>query len=263
MQFDVLDHGFVRVVDKMGSDAAVVQAARVSYGAGTTTPSSDRGLIRYLMSHRHTSPFEMCEIKLHVKLPIFVARQWIRHRTANVNEVSGRYSVLPSEFYVPELDQVCYQHQTNKQGRAEPIEANRAEEIQKYLRSASSVGFMMYDHMIKDHDLARETARIVLPLSTYTEWYWKIDIHNLLHFLNLRLDGHAQWEIRQYADVIKNILREWMPITVEAFENYVENAVTLTQDQLSYLLYRARGGDPLKEAVGLTSREIVAVDDLL
>ncbi len=223
-EFKVLDHGFVRLVDYMGSDAAIVQAARVSYGKGTRKVSEDRGLIRYLMRHRHTSPFEMVEFKFHVKLPIFVARQWIRHRTANVNEYSGRYSVMKEEFYLPDSEDIRYQSEVNKQGRSEDeVPAELREKLLDILRDSQKHAYEHYEQFV-DEGLARELARINLPLSLYTEWYWKIDLHNLLHFLNLRLDRHAQLEIRKYAEVMADMVRVVCPVAWEAFEDYVLNA---------------------------------------
>ena len=243
-QRKILDHGFVRVVDTMGNDEAVVQAARVSYGKGTKKTSEDRGLIRYLMRQRHTSPFEMCEIKLHVRLPIFVARQWIRHRTANVNEVSGRYSELPKEFYVPELHRVMEQSTTNKQGSGEEM----PEQVQNDFRVGSqyhaSDDFDFYEKFL-EKGVTREIARINLPVSTYTEWYWKVDVHNLLHFLKLRTDPHAQWEIREYANAIAEMFQQWMPLTYEAFEDYVLNAVTFSAAEQKALGSIIVGGSPV------------------
>lgn len=227
-----LDKGFVRLVDSMGSDAAIVQAARVSYGAGTKKVSEDRGLIRYLMRHAHTTPFEMVEFKFHVKLPIFVARQWIRHRTANVNEYSGRYSVMPDEFYVPDAEQIRPQSSTNKQGRAEETFSDtEAASIQALLQEGQQRAYNDYAALL-ENNFARELARINLPVSQYTEWYWKIDLHNLFHFLRLRLDAHAQYEIRVYADAMAQIVREIVPIAYQAFEDYALHAIRLTQPEL-------------------------------
>lgn len=235
----VLDRGFVRVVDYMGGDQAVVQAARVSYGRGTKKISEDRGLIRYLMRNLHTSPFEMAEIKLHVKLPIFVARQWIRHRTANVNEYSARYSILDNEFYLPELRHLAPQSKLNRQGRDDELPPKEAEEALELLRSEAVRSYSTYEHLLnrgKDdrmidparRGLARELARLPLSLNFYTQWYWKIDVHNLLHFLRLRTDVHAQYEIRAYAEVLSDILRQWMPLTFEAFTDYQLSAFNLS-----------------------------------
>ena len=234
-QFDVLDHGFVRLIDYMGSDAAIVQAARVSYGAGTKKVSEDRGLIRYLMRNRHTSPFEMVEFKFHVKLPIFVARQWIRHRTANVNELSGRYSVMKEEFYVPSEDDIRHQSTDNKQGRASgmaPEDLRRR--LVEYLNKSQKDTYESYQGFVED-DLARELARIALPLSLYTEWYWKIDLHNLFHFLRLRLDAHAQLEIRKYALVMADMVKAVCPVAYEAFEDHILNSVSFSGPELKAL----------------------------
>lgn len=231
----VLDHGHVTLIDFMGSDAAVLQAARISTGAkASKSPEEDRGLLRYMMRARHTSPFEMCEIKLHVKLPIFVARQWIRHRTANVNEMSARYTELPEEFYIPAIEQVQAQSTDNRQGRAGKINDATAQNFIDYMEDECRNTFSSYRIDIED-GISRELARIPLPLSTYTEWFWKIDLHNLLHFLKLRTDAHAQWEIRQYADVIAKLVKLWVPITYEAFEDYVVNARTFSAEEMKLL----------------------------
>ena len=258
----VLDHGFVRVVDVMGDDSAVVQAARVSYGDGTKSVREDEGLIRYLMRHWHTTPFEMCEIKFHVKLPIFVARQWIRHRTANTNEYSARYSEVKDEFYVPEPEQVRAQSKTNKQGRGEKLDAEASEEFLQGLRYINSESFYTYHSGLHELNVARETSRIVLPLNTYTEWYWKTDLHNLLHFCRLRADPHAQWEIRQYAEAILKIVEQWVPATYRAFVDYRLNAHTFSGPEME-LLRRLinRPGESVvlqfKEGqLGLTNREM-------
>ncbi len=234
-EFKVLDHGFVRLVDFMGSDAAIVQGARVSYGKGTKKVSEDRELIRYLMRHRHTSPFEMVEFKFHVKLPIFIARQWIRHRTANVNEYSGRYSVMKDEFYVPEADEIRFQSTVNKQGRsAEEVPEQLKQNYLDYLASSHKDCYGKYREFI-DAGLAREIARIALPLSLYTEWYWKIDLHNLLHFLKLRIDPHAQKEIRLYAICMADMVRVICPMAFEAFEDYILNSVTFSGPEINAL----------------------------
>jgi len=234
-QFDVLDHGFIRLIDYMGSDSAIVQAARVSYGEGTKKISEDRALIRYLMRHRHTSPFEMVEFKFHVKLPIFVARQWIRHRTANVNELSGRYSIMKEEFYVPASEDIRGQSEVNKQGRSdEMVPPEVQERLVAYLNDSQKAVYDEY-HGFVDEGLARELARITLPLSLYTEWYWKIDLHNLFHFLKLRLDEHAQLEIRKYARIMADVVRTVCPTAYEAFEDFVLNAVTFSAPELSIL----------------------------
>ena len=236
-----LDHGFVRVIDYMGDEAAIVQAARVSYGAGTKTPSDDKSLIRYLLRHHHTTPFEMCEIKLHMKLPIFVARQWIRHRTANVNEYSARYSVLDREFYVPEIAEIGKQSTANKQGRADGTDDMRPEEVREIIRSSANRSFDDYEVMVADEEegdygVARELARIVTPVSTYTQWYWKVDLHNLLHFLKLRTNPHAQKEIRVFADIVARTVQAWMPNVWEAFEDYVTGAHTFSKQEMEVIL---------------------------
>ncbi len=227
----VLDHGFVRVIDYMGDDAAIVQAARVSYGKGTKKVNEDAGLINYLMRHRHSTPFEMCEIKFHIKLPIFVARQWIRHRTANVNEYSARYSILDREFYIPHPEHLAAQAKTNRQGRGELVEGVEAARVFEVLKHDSTQVYEHYIEMLNEDEsgkpikeqnkgLARELARMNLTLNYYTQWYWKVDLHNLMHFLSLRADPHAQYEIRVYAEAMLDMLKRWLPITYEAFMNY-------------------------------------------
>ncbi|HVP07227.1 MAG TPA: FAD-dependent thymidylate synthase [Candidatus Acidoferrum sp.] len=234
-EFKVLDKGFVRLVDYMGNDDSIVQAARVSYGEGTKKVQEDRGLIRYLMRHHHTTPFEMVEFKFHVKLPIFIARQWIRHRTANVNEYSGRYSIMKEEFYLPKPDDIQTQSTRNKQGRSD---TEVPDEIKtQFLGDLSRIqsdAYKVYTEAI-DKDIARELARIDLPLSLYTEWYWKIDLHNLFHFLSLRLDDHAQKEFREYAVVIADMVKTVCPVAYEAFEDYILNAVTLFGPELAVI----------------------------
>lgn len=223
----VLDHGFIRVVDYMGDDAAVVQAARVSYGRGTKKKTEDKGLINYLMRHRHSSPFEMCEIKLHVKLPIFIARQWIRHRTANVNEYSARYSILDKEFYLPSVQHLAAQSSNNRQGRGESLNENYATEVLNILKNDAEQTYDHYEYLLNEDGsnssrpgLARELARMNLPINFYTQWYWKIDLYNFMHFIALRADKHAQYEIRAYAEVMLKILKRWVPFTYEAFMDY-------------------------------------------
>lgn len=257
-----LDKGFVRLVDSMGSDAAIVQAARVSYGAGTKKVNEDRGLIRYLMRHAHTTPFEMVEFKFHVKLPIFVARQWIRHRTANVNEYSGRYSVMRDEFYVPDAAQIRPQSQSNKQGRSdETLSEAETAEILALLQNGQERSYQDYETLL-EKNFARELARINLPVSQYTEWYWKIDLHNLFHFLRLRMDAHAQYEIRVYADAMAQIVREIVPLAYEAFEDYALNAVRLTNPEMKAmkrLLVNADTAilsDAILSELGLSKREM-------
>ncbi|MEJ2119174.1 MAG: FAD-dependent thymidylate synthase [Alphaproteobacteria bacterium] len=262
----VLDHGFVRVVDYMGDDSAVVQAARVSYGRGTKRVSEDQGLINYLMRHRHTTPFEMCEIKYHVKLPIFVARQWIRHRTANVNEYSARYSILDNEFYVPSPDQLGVQSVANRQGRGEVLEGEEAARVMELLRSDAEQTYAHYQEMLNEDDagnvldasrqgLARELARMNLTLGFYTQWYWKTDLHNLLHFLSLRADAHAQWEIRVYAEVMLETVKRWVPAVYAAFMDYRMGAASLSAKGLAVVKRMLAGEAVTQEESGLSKRE--------
>ncbi len=263
----VLDHGFIRVVDYMGDDSAIVQAARVSYGKGTKQISQDRGLIRYLMRHWHTTPFEMCEIKLHVKLPIFVARQWIRHRTANVNEYSARYSVLGGEFYIPTPENLAAQSQINKQGRDQSLQGEEAKRVMEILHGDSKLCYDHYLEMLNLNEqtgealdpnklgLARELARMNLPANCYTEWYWKIDLHNLMHFCMLRADPHAQYEIRVYAEEIVNIMKKWVPLTYEAFCDYRMNAMHMSAQMKEAVVRMIKGEAVDKETVGLSQRE--------
>lgn len=281
--FKVLDHGFVRVVDYMGDDNAIVQAARVSYGKGTKKLNEDKGLIQYLLRHSHTTPFEMCEIKFHVKMPIFVARQWIRHRTANVNEYSARYSILDREFYTPLIENITPQSQTNKQGRSEEVLSS--DELMRVLEILKGDATQCYDHYMemlnlpdgvadtshtthvgvsndahmKRHEnrlgIARELARINLNLSYYTQMYWKIDLHNLMHFLRLRADSHAQYEIRAYAEQMLKILKMWLPHTYEAFENYALNAVRISGQGKSVICRMIAGEKVSQENSGMSQRE--------
>lgn len=230
-----LDKGFIRLVDYMGNDDSIVQAARVSYGKGTKSISEDKSLIRYLMRHKHTSPFEMVEFKFHVKLPIFIARQWIRHRTANVNEYSGRYSEMKDEFYIPDINQLRPQSLINKQGRSsESLSGEVAQEIASKFEETQKKLFSEYSELL-EKDLARELARINLPLSNYTEWYWKIDLHNLFHFLRLRLDEHAQYEIRVYAEAICELIKDIIPVAYSAFEDYTLNSLSFSSIELKVL----------------------------
>ena len=264
--FNVLDHGFVRVIDYMGDDAAIVQAARVSYGRGTRRVSEDAGLIRYLMRHRHSTPFEMCEIKYHVKLPIFVARQWIRHRTANVNEYSARYSILDREFYLPAPEHLAAQSSVNRQGRGEVLGSGEAARVLDLLREDATRSYDHYVEMLNEDEsgeprdperpgLARELARMNLTLNTYTQWYWKIDLHNLLHFLSLRADAHAQYEIRVYADAMLETVRAWVPVAYQAFLDYRLGAVLLSAQMLA-AVQRMIGGEAVtQESSGLNRRE--------
>jgi thymidylate synthase (FAD) len=256
-EFKVLDRGFVRLVDYMGSDESIVQAARVSYGKGTKKVTEDRGLIRYLMRHRHTTPFEMVELKFHVKLPIFVARQWIRHRTANVNEYSGRYSIMKEEFYRPEPGDIEFQSQANKQGRTGEVPDDLKAEFRGYLEKSQKEAYDKYQEFV-GADLARELARINLPLSLYTEWYWKIDLHNLFHFLKLRLDAHAQKEIRAYAEIMAEMVRKVCPTAYEAFEDFQLNAVHLSGPEAAILSEKVADWLPTLDELcerGLSKRE--------
>jgi len=255
-----LDRGFVRLVDSMGGDDAIVQAARVSYGEGTKKSRDDRALIRYLMRHWHSTPFEMCEIKLHVKLPVFVARQWIRHRTANVNEYSARYSILDKEFYIPEKQNLASQSNINNQGRGEPIEDKEAQEIIKILETDSLRCYENYEKMLSDEGqkgLARELARMNLPMNIYTQWYWKTDLHNLFNFLRLRSDEHAQFEIREYAEKICQITKSWVPLAYEAFEEYQLHNQQLSASGLSSLKRILDGENVTQESSEMSKREWV------
>jgi thymidylate synthase (FAD) len=262
----VLDHGFVRVIDYMGDDAAVVQAARVSYGKGTKRVSEDRGLIQYLMRHRHTTPFEMCEIKYHVKLPIFVARQWIRHRTANVNEYSARYSILDNEFYLPAPEHLAVQSSANRQGRGEALAPDEAARVLDLLREDAMRAYRDYAFMLNEDEagnvadekrsgLARELARMNLSLNFYTQWYWKTDLYNLLNFLSLRADAHAQYEIRVYAEAMIGTLERWVPMTAEAFHQYRIGGAHLSANALT-VVKKMLAGEPVDQAAsGMSKRE--------
>ena len=253
----VLDHGFVRVIDYMGDDAAIVQAARVSYGKGTKKVNEDRGLIRYLMRHWHSTPFEMCEIKFHIKVPIFIARQWIRHRTANVNEYSARYSVMDKEFYIPAAENLAVQSASNRQGRGDVLTGKEAERVLQLLKDDANQVYDHYEEMLNPEGtaLARELARMNLTLNYYTQWYWKIDLHNLMHFLRLRADGHAQYEIREYANVMIDVLKKWTPIAHEAFLEYRQNAANLSASGLGVVKRMIKGEKVTEETSGLTKRE--------
>jgi thymidylate synthase (FAD) len=312
-EIKVLDHGFLRVVDYMGSDEAIVQAARVSYGKGTKKVSEDKGLIGYLMRHRHSTPFEMCEIKFHVKLPIFIARQWIRHRTANVNEYSARYSILDKEFYFPdiqllrdnqairekekkhqkiekrieerkglgqddffgvpdnpelatEVTTLASQSKTNKQGREKAVTQDEALDAVQLIERQANSSYKAYRALLNETTdgsvidpertgIARELARMVLPANVYTQWYWKVDLHNLMHFISLRADPHAQHEIRVYADEMLNVLRRWVPLTADAFEQYRMHAKTLSKDALEVVRRKLKGETVTLETSGLGKRE--------
>ena len=253
----VLDHGFVRVIDYMGDDAAIVQAARVSYGRGTKAARDDRGLIRYLMRHWHSTPFEMCEIKLHVKLPIFVARQWIRHRTANVNEYSARYSILDREVYIPSPEHLAAQSITNRQGRGDVLEGEAAARVLDILKGDAAQTYAHYEEMLDEDGLglARELARMNLTLNAYTQWYWKVDLHNLFHFLRLRADAHAQYEIRVYADAIGELVKDWVPMAWEAYEDYRQNAEQFSGPAMAVLRRMLAGEQVTQETSGLSAGE--------
>lgn len=257
----VLDHGLVRVIDYMGDDAAICQAARVSYGRGTKAVSDDRGLIRYLMRHWHSTPFEMCEVKFHVKLPVFVARQWIRHRTANVNEYSARYSILDREFYIPAPENLAAQSTVNNQGRGQVLEGAEAARVLDLLREDAMRSYDHYEDMLTPDaeagklGLARELARMNLPANIYTQWYWKIDLHNLFHFLRLRADTHAQYEIRVYAETMCAIVKDWVPAAYEAFEDYRLGGETLSGKAVEVLKRRLAGEAVTQETSGMSKGE--------
>ena len=254
----VLDHGFVRVIDYMGDDAAICQAARVSYGKGTKSVQNDEGLIRYLMRHWHSTPFEMCEIKLHVKLPVFVARQWIRHRTANVNEYSARYSILDREFYIPAPEHINAQSVVNNQGRGATLEGDEAARVLEILKADSTRCYDNYEAMISQDGqdgLARELARMNLPANIYTQWYWKVDLHNLFHFLRLRADSHAQYEIRVYAEAICAMVADWVPAAYRAFEDYRLGGATLSGKSLECIRKMLKGEEVTQENSGMSKGE--------
>jgi len=262
----VLDHGFIRVIDYMGDDSSIVQSARVSYGKGTKKVSTDEGLIKYLMRHRHSTPFEMCEIKYHVKLPIFIARQWIRHRTANVNEYSARYSILDKEFYLPAKEQLAAQSQSNRQGRGDVLQGKQAEEVLNILKDDATRTYDNYEKLLNERfdgtkidenkiGLARELARMNLTLNTYTQWYWKTDLLNLLNFLFLRADNHAQYEIRVYADKMLDTVKRWVPITYQAFMDYRVGAAEISSKGLKVIKSMISGKKVGQEDSGLSKRE--------
>ena len=265
-QIPILDHGFIRVIDYMGTDQSIVQAARVSYGEGTKKLREDRGLIRYLLSHWHTTPFEMCEIKFHIKLPIFVARQWIRHRTANVNEYSARYSILDKEFYIPSAKNLAAQSQINNQGRGDALTDDEASNVIQILKNDAEQTYANYETLLNENSsggvldegksgIARELARMNLTLNTYTQWYWKIDLNNLLHFLALRADDHAQYEIRVYADVMLDLVKKWVPLTYEAFEDYRMGGTELSAKEIKLMRKLLKGEKVSFEEEGLSKRE--------
>ncbi|WP_299301910.1 FAD-dependent thymidylate synthase [uncultured Litoreibacter sp.] len=255
---EVLDHGFIRVIDYMGDDAAICQAARVSYGRGTKSVQNDTGLIRYLMRHWHSTPFEMCEIKLHVKLPVFVARQWIRHRTANVNEYSARYSILDREFYIPAPEHINAQSVVNNQGRGQALQGEEAARVLEILKADSTRCYDNYESMISDEGqdgLARELARMNLPANIYTQWYWKVDLHNLFHFLRLRADKHAQYEIRVYADAMCKVVADWVPAAYGAFEDYRLGGAQLSGRALDCVRRMLAGEEVTQETSGMSKGE--------
>jgi len=262
----ILDHGFIRVVDYMGDDTSIVQAARVSYGKGTKKVSTDSGLIKYLMRHWHSTPFEMCEIKYHIKLPIFIARQWIRHRTANVNEYSARYSILDKEFYLPDSEHLAAQSQINRQGRGDVLKGDQAKKVLDLLKSDAEQTYKNYEEMLNERydgtvidegksGLARELARMNLTLNTYTQWYWKTDLLNLMNFLRLRADLHAQYEIRTYADAMLDTVKKWVPITYEAFMDYRVGG-TEVSSKGKIVIQKMISGEKISiEESGLSKRE--------
>ena len=262
----ILDHGFIRVIDYMGDDTSIVQAARVSYGKGTKKVNTDAGLIKYLMRHWHSTPFEMCEIKYHIKLPIFIARQWIRHRTANVNEYSARYSILDKEFYLPSKENLAAQSKNNRQGRGEVISGEQAKEVLDLLKGDAERTYDNYETMLnerydgsiideKKSGLARELARMNLTLNTYTQWYWKTDLLNLMNFLRLRADHHAQYEIRAYADVMLDTLKRWVPITYEAFMDYRVGGTEISSKGKAVIKKLIKGENISIDETDLSKRE--------
>lgn len=263
----VLDHGFVRVVDYMGDDSSIVQAARVSYGKGTKQVNQDAGLINYLLRHRHTTPFEMCEIKFHLKMPIFVARQWIRHRTANVNEYSARYSVLDKEFYIPKPEELAAQSVKNHQGRGEEaLSEEEALRVIEILKGDSDQCYAHYEELMNTSasgetidpsrkGIARELARMNLPINIYTQWYWKIDLHNLMHFLFLRADSHAQYEIRVFAEAMLDVVKKWVPITYNAFMDHRVNSASISGKGMEVVRKMIKGEKVTQENSGMSKRE--------
>lgn len=257
-KYPVLGKGFVALVDYMGNDGAIVQAARVSYGKGTKTVNDDTGLIRYLMRHRHTTPFEMVEVKFIASMPIYVARQWVRHRTASINEYSARYSEVPEKFDIPELERIGSQSTTNRQGREATLPEEAAKEFREDLEASSTSAYNLYQKHLKK-GIARETAREFLPVNSYTEWYWKIDLHNLFHFLSLRMDKHAQYEIRQYANVMADITKKIVPIAYKAFDDYVLNGVSYSVLEQRALAHILKGKTP-EEAASLAGLKLLRDD---
>ncbi len=263
----ILDHGFIRVIDYMGDDSSIVQAARVSYGRGTKKSLQDKGLINYLMRHRHTTPFEMCDIKFHIKLPIFIARQWIRHRTASVNEYSARYSILNNEFYVPEKVNLSAQSTVNKQGRSDTdLPDDVANKVLSIIKEDSEKCYEHYVEMMNEDaegniinentvGITRELARMNLTLNHYTEWYWKINLHNLLHFLALRVDSHAQYEIRVYAQAMLDVVKAWVPYAFEAFAEHSMNGTNISKKGMDAIRLMIEGKEVNQESSGMSKRE--------
>jgi thymidylate synthase (FAD) len=248
----VLDKGFVRMVDYMGGDERIVQSARVSYGAGTKTVREDRGLIHYLMRNWHTSPFEQVQLTFHTKMPIFIARQWVRHRTARLNEISGRYSVMKDEFYVPDPAQIRFQSKNNKQGRSdETLDFDEAMAVIQQFEEEQKAIYRNYESLL-EKNVARELARVNLPLSLYTEWYWQIDLHNLFHFIRLRLDPHAQYEIRVFAEALAQCAKAVAPLAYEAFEEHILGSITFSRSELEALARMLRGEESQLEGRNAT-----------
>lgn len=260
--FWMLDHGFIRVIDYMGNDGSIVQAARVSYGTGTETKSEDASLINYLVENKHTSPLEQVRIKFHIKAPIFVARQWLRHRMSSVNEYSGRYSIMDGGVYIPDMEFIAAQSTSNKQGRGEPLSLEQKEKVRDLLIEISNASNKTYHDLLQEN-LARELARIGLTLNTYTEWYWTIDAHNLFHFMRLRAHSHAQYEIRVYAEQILNICHKWLPMATAAFENFIMYGESFSKAAMTYMKNRINaGGAPVDRVKGMSRRERAKIDAL-
>ncbi len=276
-QIPILDHGFIRVIDYMGSDDSIVQAARISYGKGTKRKQDDQNLINYLMRHKHTTPFEMCEIKLHIKMPIFVARQWIRHRSANVNEYSARYSIMSDDYYVPKSENISVQSLTNKQGRETAgLDSDQAENIINKIKNFSQQGLELYKELLNQDslgnlidpskpNLSKELARIILGVNFYTEMYWKIDLHNLLHFLHLRASDHAQYEIQVYAKCIEDIIKIWTPISYEAYKNYRKNNVSIQKSAFDAITSNTDKKNAIETlaSLNMSKRELNELIDML
>lgn len=254
-EFKVLDHGFIRVVDYMGNDSSITQAARVSYGEGTKSVSSDRGLIRYLVKHEHGSPLEMVDIKFHIKLPIFVQRQLIRHRISSINEYSGRYSIMSADHYTPDISDICKQSKINNQGRGDSLSETEAYQVKSVIDDTSDSCRQAYETLINQYDVSKEVSRMVLPVNGYTEIYWKINLRSLFNFLKLRMDSHAQLEIREYANVIYDIAKKWVPLSMEAFDDYILNSYKLSSMEIEILKQKLKGNDITQEESNLSKRE--------